>query len=83
MLQSVKIDAASKRLLEELQARLVLETGKRYRMQDILAAALWAAARRRSELIAELDGGWKPLDEREAEKLLEDYSFEGPEDSSV
>ncbi len=83
MLQSVKIDVASKRLLEELQARLVLETGKRYRLQDILAAALRLAAKRRAELIAELEGGWEPLNEQQVEKLFEELSFEGPEDASV
>jgi len=80
---SVKLDAASKRLLEELQARLLLETGVRYRLQDILAAAVRLAARRRDEVLAELQGGWRPLAGEEAEKLLEEYSFDGPEDASA
>ena len=79
---SVKLDPASKKLLEELQARLQLETGTRYRMQDILAASLRVAAKRRGELLAELQGGWKPLSPEEAERLLDEYSFEGPEDAS-
>ncbi len=80
---SVKLDKASKRLLEELQARILLDTGMRYKLQDILAAALRLAARRRDEVLAELQGGWKPLSSEEAEKLLEEYSFEGPEDAST
>ena len=80
---SVKLDPASKRLLEELQARLLLETGRRYRLQDILAAAVRLAARRRDELLAELEGGWRPLTREEAERLLDKYSFDGgPEDAS-
>ncbi|BES82889.1 hypothetical protein [Pyrodictium abyssi] len=80
---SVKLDTASKKLLEELQARILLETGVRYRLQDILAAALRLAAKKRDEIIAELQGGWKPLSPKEAEKLLEEHSFEGPEDAST
>ena len=80
---SVKLDPASKKLLEELQARLQLETGTRYRMQDILAASLRVAAKRRGELLSELQGGWKPLSPEEAESLLDEYSFEGPEDAST
>ncbi|AEM39000.1 hypothetical protein Pyrfu_1134 [Pyrolobus fumarii 1A] len=79
---SVKIDAAAKRVLEELQARLLLETGVKFNLQDILAAAVRLAARRRGELIAELMGGWRPLRGEEAEELLREYSFEGPEDAS-
>ncbi len=79
---SVKLDSTAKRLLEELQARILLETGVRYRLQDILAAALRLAARRRDEILAELQGGWKPLSPEEAEKLLEEYSFEGPREAS-
>ena len=80
--QSVKLSMEAKRMLEELQARLLLETGKRYTLQDILSAAVRLAARRRGELIAELEG-WRPLSGEEAEKLLEEYSFEGPEDAST
>ena len=80
--QSVKLSVEAKRLLEELQARLLLETGKRYTLQDILSAAVRLAWRRRGELLAELEG-WRPLGREEAEKLLEEYSFEGPEDASL
>jgi len=80
---SVKLDTASKKLLEELQAKILLETGVRYRLQDILAAALRLAAKKREEILAELQGGWKPLSPREAEELLEEHSFEGPEDAST
>ncbi len=80
--QSVKLSAEAKRLLEELQARLLLETGKRYTLQDILSAAVRLAAKRRAELLAELEG-WRPLSKEEAESLLDEYSFEGPEESSL
>lgn len=80
---SVKIDAASKRLLEELQARLLLEAGERYSLQEILAAAVRLAARRRGELLAELRGGWRPMSAEEASRLIEEYGFEGPEDAST
>ena len=82
VLNSIKIDERSKRLLEELQAILQLDAGTRYSLQDILAASTRLAYRRRAELLEELEGHWQPLDKREIEKLLEEYSFEGPEDAS-
>jgi len=81
---SVKLDPESKRLLDELQARLLLETGKRHRLQDILAAALRLAARKRGELLEELEArDWKPLSPEEAEKLLDELSFEAAPDAST
>jgi len=81
---SIKLDPESKRLLDELQARLLLETGEKHRLQDIVAAALRLAARRRGELLDELGAaGWRPLPRREAERLLDELSFEAGEDAST
>jgi len=33
-------------------------------------------------MVAELQGGWRPLSPEEAERLLEEYSFEGPGEAS-
>ncbi|ABM80520.1 hypothetical protein [Hyperthermus butylicus] len=63
--------------LEELRARLVLETGKRYTIQEIVDAAVAIAARMRDELLREL-GAWEPLSRDEAEKLLDMYSIDLP-----
>ncbi len=79
---SVKLPRAAKRLLEELQARIAIETGTRYNLQDILAASIRVAARHSGELIEELKGGWRPMSPEEAEKLLEELSFEGPREAS-
>ncbi len=79
---SVRITRSAKRLLEELQARIAFETGKRYNLQDILAASVRVAARHRNELIEELEGAWRPLRPEEAERLLEELSFEGPREAS-
>jgi hypothetical protein len=79
----VKLDPGSKRILDELQARLLLETGRRHRLQDILAAAIRVAARRREELLRELSEEWKPLARSEAEKLLDELSFDADEDAST
>ncbi len=46
------------------------------------SAELRLAVRRRDRMVAELQGGWKPLSPEEAEKLLEEYSFEGPREAS-
>ena len=80
---TIKVDREVKALLDELQASISSETGRRPRLQDIVAAALRVAARRREELLRELEGAeWRPMGRGEAERLLDELSFEGPEDAS-
>ena len=64
--ETVRVSSITRRRLEELRARLVLETGRRYTIQEIVDAAVAVAARMRDELLREL-GGWKPLRREEAE----------------
>ena len=75
--ETVRVSSITRRRLEELRARLVLETGRRYTIQEIVDAAVAVAARMRDELLREL-GVWKPLRREEAEKLLDTYSVDIP-----
>jgi len=72
--ETVRISGSARKLLEELRARIVLETGKRITLQDIVDAAIHLASRRRDELLREL-GLWRPLSRREAEKLLDEHTI--------
>jgi len=71
----IRISREAKRELERLQARLVMETGRKHSLQELVDAAIRVALRRREELLGEL-GEWRPLSREEAEKLLEMYSIE-------
>ncbi len=69
---TVRLTREAKRLLEKLQASLVLEHGVKPPLYAIVEAALRLAWRRRGELLAELEG-WRPLGREEAERLLEEH----------
>ncbi len=69
---TVRLTREARALLEKLQASLVLEHGVKPPLYAIVEAALRLAWRRRSELLAELEG-WRPLSREEAERLLEEH----------
>lgn len=77
--ETVRVSRHTRRRLEELRARLVLETGRRYTIQELVDAAVALAARMRDELLREL-GAWSPLSPEEAEKLLDEHTVELPVD---
>jgi len=62
--KSINIDEGSKRLLEELQAILQLGTGAWYSLQDILAASIRLAYRRRGDSLTSSRGAGSPWKER-------------------
>lgn len=71
----VRVSREAKRELERLQARLVIEAGRKYSLQELVDAAIRVALRRQEELLEEL-GEWRPLSREEAEKLLDMYSID-------
>lgn len=73
--ETVRIGRLARRRLEELRARLSLETGRRFTLQEIVDAAILLAARMPEELMKEL-GLWKPLERGEAERLLAEYELD-------
>ncbi len=76
----MRVSREAKRELERLQARLVIEAGHKYSLQELVDAAIRVALRRQEELFEEL-GEWRPLSREEAEKLLDMYSIDaGVED---
>jgi hypothetical protein len=75
--ETVRVSRETKRLLEELRARIVLETGRRPSIQEIVDAAVAIAAERRDELLRRL-GAWRPLTVEEAERLLEEHEISLP-----
>jgi len=73
--ETVRVSSHTKRVLEELRARLTLETGRRLSLQELVDAAVAVAARRRNELLREL-GLWRPLSREEAERLLDELTID-------
>jgi chorismate mutase len=70
MSTSVKISESCKRILERLQARLVLTYGKKVSQQELLDEILRAFAEREEELIQRIAGVKLPLSPDETERLL-------------
>ena len=71
----VRISREAKRELKRLQARLVIEAGRKYSLRELVDAAIRVALRRQEELLEAL-GEWRPLSKEEAEKLLDIYSID-------
>ena len=81
MAETVRISRGAKQLLEELRARLLLEAGVRVTLQELVDAAVALAAARSEELLEILGGRKRRLSPEEAERLLDELSFDGgPED---
>jgi len=70
MSTSVKISGESKRLLDTLQARLVIATGKKISQQELLDALVRLSTERKDELFGLIAGVRLPLPPEEVEKLM-------------
>ncbi|UXD21729.1 hypothetical protein IPA_07295 [Ignicoccus pacificus DSM 13166] len=78
-MESIKVSRRAKRRLEEMQARLTLETGRKVKLVELIDAIVDVASEDLEKLKVRL-GLWRPLES--AEEVLEELSFEGPEKSS-
>ena len=70
MSTSVKISGEGKRLLDKLQARIVIATGRKFYQQELLETLVRLSAEREDELISYLAGVSLPLLPEEVEKLM-------------
>lgn len=70
MSTSVKISWESKRLIDTLQARLVIATGKKVSQQELLDTLVRLSAERDDELFRLIAGVRLPLPPEEVEKLM-------------
>jgi len=70
MSTSVKISGESKRLLDILQARLVIAIGKKISQQELLDTLVRLSAEREDELFGLIAGVRLPLPPEEFEKLM-------------
>jgi hypothetical protein len=70
MSKSVKISEECKSVLDILQARLVLATGKKMSQQELLEALVRLSAEREDELVKFMAGVKLPLPLEEVEKLM-------------
>ena len=71
MSTSVKMSRETKRLLDTLQARLVLATGRKYSQQELLDMALRLSSERPDELL-KLEGRHPlPLTPEEVDRIME------------
>ena len=71
MSTSVKISGDCKRLLDKLQARLVILKGRKISQQELLDTMVRLLAEREDELLSYMAGVSLPLSPREVEKLME------------
>ncbi len=71
MSTSVKISVESKRLLDTLQARLIIATGKKVSQQELLDTLVRLSTEREDELFSLITGVRLPLPPEEYEKLME------------
>ena len=70
MSASVKISLEGKRLLDILQARLVIATGKKVSQQELIEASVRLSAEREDELLRLMAGVRIPLPPDEVERLM-------------
>jgi len=71
MSTSVKISGESKRLLDILQARLVIATGKKISQQELLDTLMRFSTEREDEFFRLITGIRLPLPPKEIKKLME------------
>ena len=71
MSTSVKISGESKRLLDKLQARLVIATGKKISQQELLDTLMRFSTEREDEFFGLITGVRLPLPPEETEELME------------
>jgi len=67
---SVKMSEEGKRVLDTLQARLLLATGKKISQRELLDALVKLSAEREDELVNFITGVKLPLPPEEVEKLF-------------
>ncbi len=77
-MESIKISKEAKRMLEVLQAKITLETGKKVKLSELLELSVQMAMEREEELKRRL--AWRPV--KNAKAILDELSFEGPESAS-
>jgi hypothetical protein len=70
MSTSVKMSEETKRLVDRLQARIVLATGRKPSQQEILDQILRLASEDEEDLIRRLSGVKLPLSSREIKELM-------------
>ncbi len=70
MSTSVKISGECKRLLDRLQARLIIATGRKVSQQELLDTMVRLSAEREDELFKLIAGVRLPLSPEEVEKLM-------------
>jgi len=70
MSTSVKISGEGKSLLDRLQARLVIATGRKVSQQELLEILVRLSSEREDELISYMAGVKLPLPPGEFEKLM-------------
>lgn len=83
MSTSVKISGECKRILDTLQARLILTTGKKMSQQELLDTLVRLSAEREDELVKFMTGVKLPLASKEVEKLMKlptDWGIETKEE---
>jgi hypothetical protein len=70
MSASVKMSGEGKRILDTLQARILLATGKKLPQRELLDAIVKLSAEREDELVKLIAGVKLPLPPEEVEKLF-------------
>jgi len=71
MSTSVKISGESKRLLDKLQAKLVITTGKKISQQELLDTLMRFSTEREDEFFGLITGVRLPLPPEEIKELME------------
>jgi len=70
MATSVKMSEEGKRILDILQARLIIATGRKISQQELLDALVKLSAGQEDELVKLITGVNLPLPSEEVEKLM-------------
>ena len=79
MTTAVKVDDDAKSRLEELQAEIRLQTGKKVTQQDLLSRLIDDAYESREDVIDSFRNATVPLSEEEKQKLQRDRISSGVE----
>jgi hypothetical protein len=79
MTTAVKMDEEAKSRLEELQAEIRLETGKKVTQQEILSRLVESAVESREEFVDSFRDGTTALSDREVEQFNEGMIASGVE----
>jgi len=70
MPSTIKIDDKTKIRFDQLQARILLETGKKLNQQELLNLLLQQAEKSEEDLLAEIRQIVHPLTEKDRQKIL-------------